>query len=710
MQLTDSEIIYIKRAFQKMKSKDDFLALLNYCKEKIYGENTKPFKLAQINYNAFINTIENKYQTFEVNKKAGGTRVIMAPRNGLKAIQKSLNLIFQSIFIPDDDTTGFVKNRSVVDNARKHVGSIYVYNLDLKDFFPSIDQARVWRCLQNPPFFLSPKFKKMELANLIVALCCVEMEVERKDSNDEWMLIKKRVLPQGAPTSPILSNVVCQKLDFLLGAVARRFGLRYSRYADDITFSSMHNVYQREGEFVKEVYRIIADQNFHVKESKVRLQKDGYRQEVTGLVVNKKVNVNKRYVKQLRVWLYLWKTYGFSRAENLIWIDYTSDKGYVKQGTPKIPNLIHGKLEYLKMVKGEGDNTYKQLRDKFKLLNDEFILEKKNSINEDLLTKDNPHNIIEYSDHKYQRSNTVRVKDILYPHTPLYTVSFLQLFKFGDGKGFKELVHDVELDTPRLKIILDQVKRHPNFIDHYFKERLPKIQFLNKQIQLAVIDLIDIFESNAKKSLKKNLKHPFNNISVYTNFALNFKRRYRYGSGREYSKLKEDIINVIDETKASKFPVEFLPSDERSFALRGDFFTWQPSVYQGLKYIFEGIRDHSNINGLDFCDYSKKTIRVICERKKDSEFNFVEVSILDLDSKCNHTPEILHEYLKGSKAFKEDFRNICDWSVEADFIEGESKRFDLLITDSADSRTGKVISLPTSVGGFKHILKFYEIL
>src|SRR5690606_12979703 len=117
---------------------------------------------------------------------------------------------------------------------------------------------------------------RKKIANIIAALCCTEMEVERKDENGEWISVKRNVVPQGAPTSPVITNIICQKLDFLLTGVAKRFGLKYSRYADDITFSSMHNVYQPDSDFLKELKRIITEQGFHINVNKTRLQKDGY--------------------------------------------------------------------------------------------------------------------------------------------------------------------------------------------------------------------------------------------------------------------------------------------------------------------------------------------------------------------------------------------------------------------------------------------------
>lgn len=366
MRLSQEHTDHIKTAFQNMKSKDDLLHLLNYSKELVYGEKLIPFEIRNINYNINPKFKEKRYSKFSVQKKNGEDRVIHAPGKGLKAIQKCLNLIFQTIYTVGPSTTGFVPGKSIVDNARIHAGSIYVYNLDLKDFFPSIDAGRIWGRLQHPPFNLNEKTDRKELASIITWLCCHELEVERfNDETKTWEKETRSVLPQGAPTSPTLTNIICQQLDFYLNAVAKRFGLKYSRYADDITFSSMHNVYQKEGDFLKEIKRIISEQRFHIKESKTRLQKQGYRQEVTGLLVNEKANVQKRYVKQLRMWMYYWERYGYAKASYYFIQSYVADKGDVKKGNPNMANVIRGKLDYLKMVKDEENEMYLKLKERY---------------------------------------------------------------------------------------------------------------------------------------------------------------------------------------------------------------------------------------------------------------------------------------------------------------------------------------------------------
>ena len=175
----------------------------------------------------------------------------------------------------------------------------------------------------------------------------------------------KCVLPQGAPTSPLLTNAICDKLDRRLAGVAKRFNIRYSRYADDMTFSSMHNVYQDNSEFRLEVKRIIEEQGFIINEKKTRLQKRGARQEVTGLTVNEKVNVCRKYISDLRWILNLWEKKGYALAYSKFYPKYKREKGHVKKGEPVMENVIGGKLDYLKMVKGANNNTYKKLQERY---------------------------------------------------------------------------------------------------------------------------------------------------------------------------------------------------------------------------------------------------------------------------------------------------------------------------------------------------------
>lgn len=357
----------IKKRVGRMTGKEDLLALLNDVKADELGDKGYPFSMKQINFYCNPLSVPNskRYHDFYIAKKSGGKRHISTPVSGLKSIQTYLNIILQAIYEPSPWAMGFVQNRSVVDNAKTHVGMNYILNLDIKDFFPSIPQARVWGRLKVRPF----NFNK-ELANTIAGLCCMKVVMEESE---------RYVLPQGAPTSPLLTNAICDKLDYQLSRLALRYGLRYSRYADDITFSSMHNVYQRDSRFMNALFQIIQEQGFKVNEAKTRLQKKGSRQEVTGLIVSDKVNVTRKYTEDIRNVLYIWEKYGLTVAYNRFIGHYKKEKGHVKKGEPVLENVIAGKLDYLKMVKGEDDPTYMKLRNRYNVLMNVAVVEESKS-------------------------------------------------------------------------------------------------------------------------------------------------------------------------------------------------------------------------------------------------------------------------------------------------------------------------------------------
>lgn len=360
MKIEQQHIETIRKQFADMQSKEDLVALLNTANSILFGENCKPVLLQSLNYYANPTICKKRYSQFSVKKKNGGVRIINAPVSGLKSILKSLNFILQCIYEPHKAATGFVINKSIVDNAKFHTSRLYVYNIDLKDFFHSFDRNRVKMGFMYEPFNLAGQ--REPLAFLLASLCTHPFEVEGSTQT---------VLPQGSPTSPTITNIVCSKLDHRLNGLAKRFKIRYSRYADDITFSSQYSIFKSD-EFLEELHRIIEkNQGLVINPTKTRLQKSTYRQEVTGLVVNEKANVTRRYVKQLRMWLYYWEKYGYVKGEQIFLRDYVSDKGHVKNGKPNFVNVLDGKLEYLKMVKGKDNSTYLKLIERLDKLNEE---------------------------------------------------------------------------------------------------------------------------------------------------------------------------------------------------------------------------------------------------------------------------------------------------------------------------------------------------
>ena len=283
---------------------------------------SNPMSVIRLHYYTFVGVRRDSYRQFHIPKKSGGVRTITAPDGELKDVMLTLAFMLSELYIPTPEAMAFVSGRSIVENASQHIGQNYVLNLDLSDFFTSITANMVEHNLVK--LGIAPL-----VARDIASICTYPMV------NDHHVV---NVVPQGAPTSPVISNICAMTLDNRLSGLARRFHLTYTRYADDITFSSNHNVYQKDGAFMEELNRIIAECHFTINPKKTRLQKRGSRQEVTGLTVGQKTNVSRKYIKKLRVLIHRIKC----------------------QEAPTIHDIhvVRGKLNFLRMVKGADDPTY----------------------------------------------------------------------------------------------------------------------------------------------------------------------------------------------------------------------------------------------------------------------------------------------------------------------------------------------------------------
>jgi RNA-directed DNA polymerase len=315
-------------------------ALVQEVKEHGQRSN-KPVSARAINYYAFHNA-EKRYRTFNIPKKTQGqVRTIKAPDLGLLRLQRLLLRCLAAAFTTCDDAAhGFVPGRSVFTNALPHAGRRFVLNLDLRDFFPSTSVKRVVTVLHNPPFAL-PK----PAAHLVAQLCC--------DVGS---------LPQGAPTSPLLTNAVCQRLDLRLRQLAQRHRCRYTRYADDLTFSSNRPAFSQQ--FHKELNDVLAAEGYAQNQAKQRLQLPHQRQEVTGLVVNERPNVPREYVRQIKAMLHNWETKGYEAASATLRQQYQGSKAGVrhKGKVPKLEKVLAGKIAYLGMIAGKQSLVFQKMQ------------------------------------------------------------------------------------------------------------------------------------------------------------------------------------------------------------------------------------------------------------------------------------------------------------------------------------------------------------
>ncbi len=240
----------------------------------------------------------NHYKRFYVNKKSGGKRMISAPMPRLKKAQEwILTNILNKVEI-NNAANGFVQNRSILSNATPHVEQDVVINMDLKNFFPTITYERVLGVFKNLGY--SGQFAT------IFALLCTEPDVAEIELDKETYFVakSKRYLPQGAPSSPAITNIVCRKLDNRLNGLAESLGFSYTRYADDITFSGSDIKNGNIKKVLAASRKFIQEENFVVHPEKTKVMHKGRKQEVTGIVVNKKVSVSRKKIKQFRALLF----------------------------------------------------------------------------------------------------------------------------------------------------------------------------------------------------------------------------------------------------------------------------------------------------------------------------------------------------------------------------------------------------------------------
>ncbi|MDT2386950.1 retron Ec67 family RNA-directed DNA polymerase/endonuclease [Enterococcus avium] len=272
----------IVSAFSDIKNRNDFFRLLNIPKQN----------MTYLLYNKVKKGTENSYQTFEIKKRSGGVRIIHAPNDELKFVQQRLaNLlwmtqkkVWRENNIKPNISHAFEKEKSIITNAKIHRNKRFVLNVDLEDFFNSFHFGRVKGFFEKDNNFEVPK----EVALIIAQLTCYQ-----------------GVLPQGAPSSPIITNLICKIMDFRILKLAKKYRLDYSRYADDLTFSTNNSLFfYQETIFLKKLNEEIERAGFKINTKKTRLQFSSSRQEVTGLIVNKKINVPREYYRNTRAMAY----------------------------------------------------------------------------------------------------------------------------------------------------------------------------------------------------------------------------------------------------------------------------------------------------------------------------------------------------------------------------------------------------------------------
>lgn len=291
--------------------------------------------IPQLRWLAFHTEVATRthYVTFTVPKKSGGTRTLSAPHRKLAAALEWVLINVLSKLPVEPPAHGFLPGRSVVTNAQPHAGKAIVVNLDLEGFFPSIGFPRVRSVFQRLGY--SPA-----VATVLALLCteCPRKPVEY-DGEPYQVATGPRGLPQGACTSPALSNQVARRLDKRLAGLAVKLGLTYTRYADDLTFSGGAEFETQVGYLMARVRHIAADEGFTINDKKSRVHRRNTAQRVTGLVVNDRPGVLRKEVRRLRAILHHARTEGLD-AQN-------------REERPNFRAWLRGKVSYVGMVRPE---------------------------------------------------------------------------------------------------------------------------------------------------------------------------------------------------------------------------------------------------------------------------------------------------------------------------------------------------------------------
>ncbi|MDR1526119.1 MAG: reverse transcriptase family protein [Dysgonamonadaceae bacterium] len=293
------------------------------------------------NLRKILDLIQNPpYKSFKIPKRKGGIREIFAPEKSLKEVQRDLNVYLQAYYqqIKPDCVYGFTLKPTenepfcnIVKNAEPHIRKRFVLNIDIKDFFPSIPAKSVLE------LFRSHLFNFNEQTAIVCAL----------------LLTYKGRLPAGAPTSPVISNFICLSMDSELLQYSQNNQLTYTRYADDLTFSADYPIRREQ---ITAIIAIIGKSGFSINKKKFRIVSSYTQQKVTGIIVNQKINIDRRQIKKVRAMLHDCQTNGVATAAAKHFGMAQADERLQN----KFLNHLNGHIRFIGQVRGKNDPIYRK--------------------------------------------------------------------------------------------------------------------------------------------------------------------------------------------------------------------------------------------------------------------------------------------------------------------------------------------------------------
>lgn len=288
--------------------------------------------------NNLIQSRDSQYTFSLLQKKdkKSAPREIMAPKEELKYLQRWININILQKAKFNEHIQGFVPGTSTYSNAIIHKGAKYLLKIDLLKFFDCIDEFQVYKIFRSFGYI---KNLSWDLAKICTARHRESYwnSFSQHESNILEEHIKKdpAVLPQGAPTSPLLANLAASRMDMRLSNLTSKLNLNYSRYADDLCFSTNN---KKDLPFLNILKLIIEDEGFFINEKKIHYCKAGTKQYVTGLTITNEISINKNKRREIFTHLYFARKYGYSSH-----VKYLEKKGLHRTN---YQNWILGHISY----------------------------------------------------------------------------------------------------------------------------------------------------------------------------------------------------------------------------------------------------------------------------------------------------------------------------------------------------------------------------
>ncbi|MGO4822207.1 MULTISPECIES: reverse transcriptase family protein [unclassified Flavobacterium] len=304
---------------------------------------------------------EHKYQRynyFKLKKRDGKFREIMVPAKDLKYIQKWILVNILSKYVLADSCKGFRKGISIKDNAKVHENSEIILKVDLLKFYDTITEKRAYTVFKSLGYVsnLAFSFAKITTAKHRDSYW-KDFDENSREILKELVDNKPPILPQGAPTSPTISNILATKLDYRFEALASKLNFRYTRYADDLTFSI-----EKKGKLpsLKLITKIIDDEGFFINSKKTKYMKKGCKQYVTGLTTTNGTNVSKEYRKTITEHIYYCRKYGVNSHLK------RRQKEFPEYNNIKFHNWLYGHMCFIKSI---NEKASKKMLEDFNKIN-----------------------------------------------------------------------------------------------------------------------------------------------------------------------------------------------------------------------------------------------------------------------------------------------------------------------------------------------------